>query len=232
MHWCTNVSRCVGGWRIARGGITGPTSIHLYRADLYKRYFLAIGGVCYNGVWLYLHQWFSTRPSWPKRGSRSHSLGSREGNELSFENYSKLEQLGTRMNVRFIRNFELDDVFLNRKTKGKSSSCLYPFFHQNFFQFIFFVLRSGSTPIPTWYVWFYAGDLWLYNWYLWFQVNEENILYDGTLIDLCGATLLWRSAVGLLSSPVRPYQLPQNIQHSITGRFYIRHALLVSQQLL
>ena len=32
--------------------------------------------------------------------------------------------------------------------------------------------------------------------------TEDNILRDGTLIDLCGATLLWRSAVGLLASPV------------------------------
>lgn len=27
--------------------------------------------------------------------------------------------------------------------------------------------------------------------------NETNILQDGTLIDLCGATLIWRSAEGL-----------------------------------
>lgn len=33
--------------------------------------------------------------------------------------------------------------------------------------------------------------------------TENNVLRDGTLIDLCGATLLWRSAVGLLSAPVR-----------------------------
>lgn len=32
-------------------------------------------------------------------------------------------------------------------------------------------------------------------------VEENNILQDGTLIDLCGATLLWRSAAGLSSSP-------------------------------
>lgn len=31
--------------------------------------------------------------------------------------------------------------------------------------------------------------------------DESNILQDGTLIDLCGATLLWRSAAGLESSP-------------------------------
>jgi pellino len=29
------------------------------------------------------------------------------------------------------------------------------------------------------------------------------VLQDGTLIDLCGATLLWRSAEGLQNSPVR-----------------------------
>ncbi|CAB3366970.1 Hypothetical predicted protein [Cloeon dipterum] len=31
--------------------------------------------------------------------------------------------------------------------------------------------------------------------------NEDNVLLDGTLIDLCGATLLWRSAEGLSKSP-------------------------------
>lgn len=35
------------------------------------------------------------------------------------------------------------------------------------------------------------------------QVEEvTNVLQDGTLIDLCGATLLWRSAEGLEKSPV------------------------------
>lgn len=35
------------------------------------------------------------------------------------------------------------------------------------------------------------------------QVEDEtNVLQDGTLIDLCGATLLWRSADGLAKSPV------------------------------
>ncbi|XP_045474480.1 protein pellino [Harmonia axyridis] len=34
------------------------------------------------------------------------------------------------------------------------------------------------------------------------KVDEEtNVLQDGTLIDLCGATLLWRSAEGLAKSP-------------------------------
>ncbi|KAL3873665.1 hypothetical protein ACJMK2_036777 [Sinanodonta woodiana] len=32
-------------------------------------------------------------------------------------------------------------------------------------------------------------------------LDEDNILHDGTLIDLCGATLLWRSALGLITSP-------------------------------
>lgn len=32
--------------------------------------------------------------------------------------------------------------------------------------------------------------------------EETNALQDGTLIDLCGATLLWRSAEGLRHSPV------------------------------
>lgn len=33
--------------------------------------------------------------------------------------------------------------------------------------------------------------------------HESNILQDGTLIDLCGATLLWRSADGLKRSPTK-----------------------------
>lgn len=33
--------------------------------------------------------------------------------------------------------------------------------------------------------------------------DELNQLQDGTLIDLCGATLLWRSAEGLKHSPSR-----------------------------
>jgi pellino len=40
------------------------------------------------------------------------------------------------------------------------------------------------------------------------QIKEEsNVLQDGTLIDLCGATLLWRSAEGLQNSPVRKMNL-------------------------
>jgi hypothetical protein len=36
-----------------------------------------------------------------------------------------------------------------------------------------------------------------------FQISDEtNVLQDGTLIDLCGATLLWRSHEGLEKSPV------------------------------
>lgn len=35
--------------------------------------------------------------------------------------------------------------------------------------------------------------------------GETNILQDGTLIDLCGATLLWRSAEGLKNSPVQNF---------------------------
>lgn len=33
--------------------------------------------------------------------------------------------------------------------------------------------------------------------------NETNVLQDGTLIDLCGATLIWRSAEGLKRSPTK-----------------------------
>lgn len=32
---------------------------------------------------------------------------------------------------------------------------------------------------------------------------ETNVLQDGTLIDLCGATLMWRSADGLMLSPTK-----------------------------
>ena len=38
--------------------------------------------------------------------------------------------------------------------------------------------------------------------YLFQIVEENNMLQDGTLIDLCGATLLWRSAQGLTAAPV------------------------------
>ena len=31
--------------------------------------------------------------------------------------------------------------------------------------------------------------------------NESNVLQDGSLIDLCGATLLWRTPAGLLRAP-------------------------------
>ena len=34
-------------------------------------------------------------------------------------------------------------------------------------------------------------------------VNESNVLVDGTLIDLCGAILLWRSREGIARMPVR-----------------------------
>lgn len=34
------------------------------------------------------------------------------------------------------------------------------------------------------------------------QSIESNILRDGTLIDLCGATLLWRSTESLTKTPV------------------------------
>ena len=35
------------------------------------------------------------------------------------------------------------------------------------------------------------------------QITEEdNVLEDGTLIDLCGATLLWRSASSMQRMPV------------------------------
>lgn len=37
--------------------------------------------------------------------------------------------------------------------------------------------------------------------------NESNILEDGSMIDLCGVTLLWRSAAGLEKSPVSKYMI-------------------------
>ena len=44
----------------------------------------------------------------------------------------------------------------------------------------------------------------------WFQVPEDtNILTDGCLIDLCGVTLMWRTAIGLEQGPVRlPVMFP------------------------
>ncbi|XP_040578126.1 protein pellino isoform X3 [Lepeophtheirus salmonis] len=47
--------------------------------------------------------------------------------------------------------------------------------------------------------------------------NEDNILQDGTLIDLCGATLIWRSAEGLSYSPTYK-QLEQCIDNLNAGR--------------
>lgn len=47
--------------------------------------------------------------------------------------------------------------------------------------------------------------------------DETNILKDGTLIDLCGATLLWRSAEGLSSSPTKRH-LEQKIDELNAGR--------------
>ena len=39
--------------------------------------------------------------------------------------------------------------------------------------------------------------------YVILQVPEEtNILTDGCLIDLCGVTLMWRTAIGLEQGPV------------------------------
>ena len=35
-------------------------------------------------------------------------------------NSAQIEELGTRKNVRVMRNFELGDVFLNGETMGKS----------------------------------------------------------------------------------------------------------------
>ena len=45
------------------------------------------------------------------------------------------------------------------------------------------------------------------------------MLRDGTLIDLCGATLLWRSAVGLLSAPVRAICCAMSVVNQCNFRF-------------
>jgi pellino protein len=47
--------------------------------------------------------------------------------------------------------------------------------------------------------------------------SESNVLVDGTLIDLCGATLLWRSAEGLTRSPT-PRQLERALDELNAGR--------------
>jgi len=47
--------------------------------------------------------------------------------------------------------------------------------------------------------------------------TETNVLKDGTLIDLCGATLLWRSADGLSRSPT-PRQLERCLDQLNAGR--------------
>jgi len=47
--------------------------------------------------------------------------------------------------------------------------------------------------------------------------SETSVLVDGTLIDLCGATLLWRSAEGLSRSPT-PRQLERALDELNAGR--------------
>lgn len=47
--------------------------------------------------------------------------------------------------------------------------------------------------------------------------EETNALLDGTLIDLCGATLLWRSAEGLAKSPTK-HHLEKQIDDLNAGR--------------
>ncbi|XP_018008612.2 protein pellino isoform X2 [Hyalella azteca] len=47
--------------------------------------------------------------------------------------------------------------------------------------------------------------------------DEDNRLQDGTLIDLCGATLLWRSAEGLVKSPTKRH-LEQMLDELNAGR--------------
>lgn len=47
--------------------------------------------------------------------------------------------------------------------------------------------------------------------------GEDNVLQDGTLIDLCGATLLWRSSDGLYNSPSRR-ELESRVAEMNAGR--------------
>lgn len=44
------------------------------------------------------------------------------------------------------------------------------------------------------------------------NLQKSNVLLDGTLIDLCGATLLWRSAESLQRTPTKHY-LDMNLEH-------------------
>ena len=43
--------------------------------------------------------------------------------------------------------------------------------------------------------------------------GETNMLTDGCLIDLCGVTLMWRTAMGLDHGPVRPSRAPVIISY-------------------
>ena len=49
------------------------------------------------------------------------------------------------------------------------------------------------------------------------KLDESNQLQDGTLIDLCGATLLWRSAEGLKHSPSR-FELERRLDELNAGK--------------
>ena len=53
--------------------------------------------------------------------------------------------------------------------------------------------------------------------------DENNIVQDGTLIDLCGATLLWRSAEGLAKSPVGTNN--HYVSMETVSREYIKYIL-------
>lgn len=48
------------------------------------------------------------------------------------------------------------------------------------------------------------------------------MLQDGTLIDLCGATLLWRSAEGLQNSPVSFPNVPNVPKHNDLTSFLLQ----------
>ena len=57
-------------------------------------------------------------------------------------------------------------------------------------------------------------------------IEENNILQDGTLIDLCGATLLWRSAQGLTAAPVSLVSLVTVVSKIINNFVQILYAVV------
>lgn len=101
----------------------------------------------------------------------------------------------------------------------------------NFFSYFYlfhrqFLVHSWTIhPLPTAKGWFIELNVLLMVFFrsslassfFFAQIKEEsNVLQDGTLIDLCGATLLWRSAEGLQNSPV-------SCAHAVPAAVYWHH---------